>query len=115
MPSSARKKKTEEAKGYLKQLTSQAPDFLPAWSMQAKIANGENFFFMMRRPPRSTLFPYTTLFRSPRAPSPRRLRDDPLEAIHEPPHLPGRRGTRLHGPRPRGHAPPRRHRFGPRG
>ena len=32
---------TEEAKGYLKQLTSQAPDFLPAWSMQAKIANGE--------------------------------------------------------------------------
>src|SRR5690242_21574742 len=25
------------------------------------------FFFMIRRPPRSTLFPYTTLFRSPRA------------------------------------------------
>src|SRR6266436_6422884 len=24
------------------------------------------FFLMMRRPPRSTLFPYTTLFRSPR-------------------------------------------------
>src|SRR5688572_31875060 len=24
-------------------------------------------FLMMRRPPRSTLFPYTTLFRSPRA------------------------------------------------
>src|SRR5688572_33170958 len=23
------------------------------------------FFFMVRRPPRSTLFPYTTLFRSP--------------------------------------------------
>src|SRR5690348_18335040 len=23
------------------------------------------FFFIMRRPPRSTLFPYTTLFRSP--------------------------------------------------
>src|SRR5947209_14271905 len=23
------------------------------------------FFFMIRRPPRSTLFPYTTLFRSP--------------------------------------------------
>src|SRR5437762_6374276 len=23
------------------------------------------FFFMLRRPPRSTLFPYTTLFRSP--------------------------------------------------
>src|SRR3712207_7959128 len=26
------------------------------------------FFLMMRRPPRSTLFPYTTLFRSPRHP-----------------------------------------------
>src|SRR2546430_12240801 len=25
------------------------------------------FFLMMRRPPRSTLFPYTTLFRSPNA------------------------------------------------
>src|SRR5688572_31091237 len=24
------------------------------------------FFFVLRRPPRSTLFPYTTLFRSPR-------------------------------------------------
>src|SRR2546422_7168534 len=29
------------------------------------------FFLMIRRPPRSTLFPYTTLFRSP---SPRRRR-----------------------------------------
>src|SRR5215213_9467392 len=33
---------------------------------------GELFFLMIRRPPRSTLFPYTTLFRSsgvtPRAP-----------------------------------------------
>src|SRR6266576_2054297 len=29
------------------------------------------FFLMIRRPPRSTLFPYTTLFRSaPRSPSP---------------------------------------------
>src|SRR2546425_9349103 len=27
------------------------------------------FFLMMRRPPRSTLFPYTTLFRSPRSPA----------------------------------------------
>src|SRR3712207_7652243 len=25
---------------------------------------GESFFLMIRRPPRSTLFPYTTLFRS---------------------------------------------------
>src|SRR5256885_13368740 len=28
------------------------------------------FFLMIRRPPRSTLFPYTTLFRSTRAPNP---------------------------------------------
>src|SRR5438132_13060461 len=27
------------------------------------------FFFMIRRPPRSTLFPYTTLFRSPPRPA----------------------------------------------
>src|SRR2546426_12602796 len=33
------------------------------------------FFLMIRRPPRSTLFPYTTLFRSsPRAASPSRSR-----------------------------------------
>src|SRR2546427_8232247 len=30
------------------------------------------FFLMIRRPPRSTLFPYTTLFRSPGAPRGRR-------------------------------------------
>src|SRR5215212_11342930 len=29
------------------------------------------FFLMIRRPPRSTLFPYTTLFRSSGEPSPR--------------------------------------------
>src|SRR6266436_7018476 len=29
------------------------------------------FFLMIRRPPRSTLFPYTTLFRSPRPTGPR--------------------------------------------
>src|SRR5256885_16803488 len=28
------------------------------------------FFLMIRRPPRSTLFPYTTLFRSPTWPAP---------------------------------------------
>src|SRR5574338_1215113 len=30
------------------------------------------FFLMIRRPPRSTLFPYTTLFRSPQSPQARR-------------------------------------------
>src|SRR5690349_22246050 len=29
------------------------------------------FLLMLRRPPRSTLFPYTTLFRSSKAPEPR--------------------------------------------
>src|SRR6266536_5994298 len=33
------------------------------------------FFLMIRRPPRSTLFPYTTLFRSPASrPGPNRLK-----------------------------------------
>src|SRR3954463_15187959 len=31
------------------------------------------FFLMIRRPPRSTLFPYTTLFRSSGDPQPRRV------------------------------------------
>src|SRR2546429_1132132 len=37
---------------------------------------------MIRRPPRSTLFPYTTLFRSPDAP-PRRLSRSRLEVRHD--------------------------------
>src|SRR5256885_13116229 len=42
---------------------------------------------MIRRPPRSTLFPYTTLFRSPR----RRFAEQAPELPLEPPHagLPG--------------------------
>src|SRR2546425_8707331 len=36
------------------------------------------FFLMIRRPPRSTLFPYTTLFRSPS----RELRGTGIEAAH---------------------------------
>src|SRR2546427_4295411 len=31
------------------------------------------FFLMIRRPPRSTLFPYTTLFRSPSSPTSSRV------------------------------------------
>src|SRR5262249_60890125 len=38
------------------------------------------FFLMIRRPPRSTLFPYTTLFRSEE-----RLADDPLLPSHQGP------------------------------
>src|SRR2546426_5703992 len=33
---------------------------------------------MIRRPPRSTLFPYTTLFRSPQAARSRRLESQPI-------------------------------------
>src|SRR3712207_8540879 len=36
------------------------------------------FFLMIRRPPRSTLFPYTTLFRSQ---APRRQRQDARRAL----------------------------------
>src|SRR3712207_7740412 len=57
------------------------------------------FFLMIRRPPRSTLFPYTTLFRSVLA-QPRALQLAPLRPGREcvPPHL-TRRGellARLH-------------------
>src|SRR2546422_7363567 len=38
------------------------------------------FFLMIRRPPRSTLFPYTTLFRSPRPPRLDVLLVDPVVA-----------------------------------
>src|SRR3712207_7994083 len=31
---------------------------------EQKLSTGYSFFLMIRRPPRSTLFPYTTLFRS---------------------------------------------------
>src|SRR3712207_8051752 len=51
------------------------------------------FFLMIRRPPRSTLFPYTTLFRS----GPRR----PRRARHHPHRCRGR--ARRH-PRRQGHA-----------
>src|SRR2546430_10910494 len=40
---------------------------------------------MIRRPPRSTLFPYTTLFRSPRLTPPHMLRRAPSEV--KPPQL----------------------------
>src|SRR2546429_2598095 len=46
------------------------------------------FFLMIRRPPRSTLFPYTTLFRShPRPPVARSSRARPLRTT------PGSRGA----------------------
>src|SRR5467141_2324105 len=35
-----------------------------AWPSSLRMICGAFFFLMIRRPPRSTLFPYTTLFRS---------------------------------------------------
>src|SRR5258708_9208207 len=52
---------------------------------------------MIRRPPRSTLFPYTTLFRSPAAGLPRPARRHPVGLGEEPVlrHDPDRKSTRL--------------------
>src|SRR5256885_17250579 len=50
------------------------------------------FFLMIRRPPRSTLFPYTTLFRSHgRIGAPRARLDDDVEAAVTGPPEPLRR------------------------
>src|SRR5256885_7932088 len=61
---------------------------------------------MIRRPPRSTLFPYTTLFRSPRHGAGTRARRSPRERDQAPERagraLPGRvagGGRRAHRPR----------------
>src|SRR5438477_4532038 len=47
---------------------------------------------MLRRPPRSTLFPYTTLFRSPRLQSGRARPERRPESLYSP-RLPGSRRT----------------------
>src|SRR5688572_32757788 len=64
------------------------------------------FFLMLRRPPRSTLFPYTTLFRSVRRARRRRWRHEVSRRAG------GRRrapplGGALGAPRPRERAPQR--------
>src|SRR6266498_88063 len=90
---------------------------------------------MIRRPPRSTLFPYTTLFRSGRAggwPGWPRYSLDPVPALRAQPYLPAvaqpgaacrarghpgadrRRAQALHGRRPRGRAGAGVHRGGGR-
>src|SRR5258708_22258781 len=52
------------------------------------------FFLMIRRPPRSTLFPYTTLFRS--VPSPERpMKWSRLRITHQVRDLADRKSTRL--------------------
>src|SRR5260221_14695066 len=40
------------------------------------------FFLMIRRPPRSTLFPYTTLFRSPDSPCMTSTSCEPRTRVH---------------------------------
>src|SRR3712207_7997111 len=57
------------------------------------------FFLMIRRPPRSTLFPYTTLFRSRKA-DPRNRRADarPGREDHDRSRHPDRRRDRAGGP-----------------
>src|SRR3712207_7820592 len=63
------------------------------------------FFLMIRRPPRSTLFPYTTLFRSslgcktshgrPAITSPASAPPTPTASIPSPPAFGDRKSTRL--------------------
>src|SRR3712207_7546269 len=63
------------------------------------------FFLMIRRPPRSTLFPYTTLFRSGRRffrpvlrhARPAHRQDDGDEDVFRLPRLEARRQQRLDG------------------
>src|SRR3712207_8074334 len=54
---------------------------------------------MIRRPPRSTLFPYTTLFRSPEGPrgGGARRRGDELPGVHEDRAAAGGAGHGHHG------------------
>src|SRR5256885_7966294 len=53
------------------------------------------FFLMIRRPPRSTLFPYTTLFRSPRAQARRNRRSGQPDALLRRRPVEDRKSTRL--------------------
>src|SRR5205809_2573398 len=54
------------------------------------------FFLLIRRPPRSTLFPYTTLFRSPGRSRTAKGGGARTTSRHAPPRLPGdRKSTRL--------------------
>src|SRR5436309_15878265 len=63
-------------------------------------------FLMTRRPPRSTLFPYTTLFRSS-PPGPGTLRDDPPPVLPAGVHVAagGTLGLGLRGPPPGARSP----------
>src|SRR6267154_1241906 len=62
MPSSARKKKSAHTETRRVDLEEE----LLAHLRLCRCSFASLFFLMIRRPPRSTLFPYTTLFRSQR-------------------------------------------------
>src|SRR5947209_11927352 len=66
-------------------------DSIPTYCMKCLF-----FFFMIPRPPRSTLFPYTTLFRSERPVClPVSTTSGPPSAIRPSPRLTDRKSTRL--------------------
>src|SRR3712207_8842726 len=58
------------------------------------------FFLMIRRPPRSTLFPYTTLFRSRRTPRRTRCRRCSCRVVYAPRPPPCSRLPMFQPPRP---------------
>src|SRR5471032_2112036 len=71
MPSSARTKtmvsldrQAEGEQVYIEILKTKTPGWAQLCQARCVLRQGRFFFSMMRRPPRSTLFPYTTLFRS---------------------------------------------------
>src|ERR1043166_10154731 len=59
-----------------------------------RLCFGFFFFLMIRRPPRSTLFPYTTLFRSAHGPTSGPFRDPVAPPSRRSP-CPDRKSTRL--------------------
>src|SRR6266498_3552295 len=81
-------KKKQDSRAVLLEVT--LPDLVPVAVRDAGVELREGghrhffFFLMIRRPPRSTLFPYTTLFRSD---------DSSIRATHQPP-LPGQTADR---------------------
>src|SRR5947208_6321430 len=74
--------------------SSACPVLYPVASFRHQPTGYSVFFLMIRRPPRSTLFPYTTLFRSRRhsamlAPMPARPKRGPMATFSD------RKSTRL--------------------
>src|SRR5690348_17638942 len=70
------------------------------WSREVWLLPADVFFLMIRRPPRSTLFPYTTLFRSHGAPPQRIHRLRPGTELHRVGGGRDRKSTRLNSSHP---------------